>query len=122
MTGQVAEAASNLELLATTTETVASDGTIIVQISTIEIVAPGVIPNATRSVVAPTRESLLNQPAQQGVKHTPESIVAIGKNASGKVVFLERVRPRQDCSISSKDMPWISPHEAYPNGEFRKRW
>ena len=33
---------------------------------------------------------MINELAQQGVKHTPENIVAIGKNASGKVVFLEK--------------------------------
>jgi hypothetical protein len=48
------------------------------------LVGPGGPRNAT------ARESLLGELAQQGVKHTPESIVAIGKNASGKVVFLEK--------------------------------
>jgi hypothetical protein len=38
---------------------------------------------------APTRQSLLGELAQQGVRHTPENVVAIARDASGRVVFLE---------------------------------
>jgi hypothetical protein len=36
---------------------------------------------------------LLNELAQQGVKHTLENVVAIAKDASGKIVFLETGGP-----------------------------
>ncbi len=39
---------------------------------------------------APTRASLLEELAQGRVKHTPENVIAIAKDASGKVVFLEK--------------------------------
>ena len=38
---------------------------------------------------APTTQSLIDELAKNGVKYTPEDIVAIGKNPSGEVVFLE---------------------------------
>jgi RHS repeat-associated protein len=40
--------------------------------------------------VASARQSLINELAQQGIKHTPENIVVIGRDASGRIVFLER--------------------------------
>ena len=36
------------------------------------------------------RDELLAELAANGVKHTPESIVAIGRDANGRVVFLEQ--------------------------------
>jgi hypothetical protein len=37
---------------------------------------------------------LPNELAQQGVKHTPENVVAIAKDAGGKIVFLEKGGPK----------------------------
>ena len=39
---------------------------------------------------AATRESLLGELATKGVKHTPDKVVAIAKDGTGKVVFLEQ--------------------------------
>ena len=39
---------------------------------------------------APSRASLLDELAQSGVNYTPENIVSIAKDASGKLVFLEK--------------------------------
>ena len=44
--------------------------------------------------LALTRQSLIGELAQKGVKHTPENIIAIGKDASGKIVFLEKGNPK----------------------------
>jgi hypothetical protein len=40
------------------------------------------------------KNGLLNELAQQGVKHTPENVVAIAKDAGGKIVFLEKGSPK----------------------------
>ncbi|MFO0843757.1 MAG: hypothetical protein U0797_15410 [Gemmataceae bacterium] len=37
---------------------------------------------------------MLEELAQQGVKHTPEQVVAIARDAAGKVVFLEEGNAR----------------------------
>jgi hypothetical protein len=41
-----------------------------------------------------TRDSLLEELAQQGVKHTPEQVVAIARDAAGRIVFLEEGNTR----------------------------
>ena len=46
-------------------------------------------PGTGAAPAAATRESLLGELATKGVKHTPEKVVWIGRDASGKVVFLE---------------------------------
>jgi hypothetical protein len=41
----------------------------------------------------PSRDELIDELASNGVKHTPEDIVAIGRDPSGRVVFLETGSP-----------------------------
>src|SRR5882724_1991482 len=41
-----------------------------------------------------TREALLEELAKQGVKHSPEHVVAIARDAGGRVVFLEEGNAR----------------------------
>jgi hypothetical protein len=41
----------------------------------------------------PSREELIDELAQRGVKHTPENIVAIGRDPGGRIVFLETGSP-----------------------------
>jgi len=40
------------------------------------------------------RQELLDELAEQGIKHNPDDIVHIGRDASGKIVFLERGNPK----------------------------
>jgi hypothetical protein len=42
----------------------------------------------------PTRDSLLEELARQGVKHTPAQVVAIARDANGRIVFLEEGNSR----------------------------
>ena len=42
----------------------------------------------------PSREALLEDLARLGVKHTPDNIVAIGRNAAGSIVFLKEGNSR----------------------------
>jgi hypothetical protein len=39
---------------------------------------------------APTREELLDELKMKGIKHNPDAIVQIGRDASGRIVFLEK--------------------------------
>jgi hypothetical protein len=41
----------------------------------------------------PSREELIDELVRQGVKHTPENIVAIGRDPGGRIVFLETGSP-----------------------------
>jgi hypothetical protein len=41
----------------------------------------------------PSRDELIDELARQGVKHTPEDIVAIGRDPGGRIVFLEKGSP-----------------------------
>jgi RHS repeat-associated protein len=43
----------------------------------------------TAGIFASVESNLLKELAEKGVKHTPENIVGIAKNAAGKIVFLE---------------------------------
>lgn len=42
---------------------------------------------------APSREELIDELARNGVKHSPEKIVAIGRDPDGRIVFLETGSP-----------------------------
>lgn len=42
---------------------------------------------------APSREELIDELARSGVKHSPEKIVAIGRDPGGRIVFLETGSP-----------------------------
>ena len=42
----------------------------------------------------PSREALLEDLGRLGVRHTPDNIVAIGRNAAGSIVFLEKGNSR----------------------------
>ena len=42
---------------------------------------------------APSREELIDELARSGVKHSPEKIVAIGRDPDGRIVFLETGSP-----------------------------
>jgi hypothetical protein len=42
---------------------------------------------------APSREELIDELARRGVKHTPENIVAIGRDPGGRIVFPETGSP-----------------------------
>jgi|GEM_PF-730936 hypothetical protein len=52
-------------------------------------------PNGAQGDAAPpTREGLLGELAEKGVKHAPDQVVAIARDANGKIVFLERGNAR----------------------------